>query len=198
VARGARSLASRRGATFQPFVLLSVSWRESGELATLAAAEMTGEPITLIGERIFSGWYANELLLRLLPRRDPQTQLFIDYADLLQALNSEDNPQAALRCFEKHLLAELGYGLDLPDGIDPARGYRYDIDQGTLESGGEIPGSALIALREEHFASREDLRWARRLLQQALARQLGPGELQTPRLWRQLQRNRSPGNLADA
>ena len=53
------------------------------------------------------------------------------------------------------MLAELGYGLDLPEGIDPARRYHYDPDQGRLETGGEIPGSALIALREERFASRE-------------------------------------------
>lgn len=198
VARGARSLASRRGATLQPFVLLSVSWRESGELATLGTAEMTGQPMTLEGERIFSGWYVNELLLRLLPRRDPQTQLFVDYAELVQALCHEQSPQGALRRFEKRLLAELGYGLDLPDGIDPSRCYHYDDDQGTLEVGGEIPGTALIALREERFASPEDLRWARRLLQRALARQLGPGELRTPQLWRQLQRNRSSGNLAGA
>lgn len=187
VAKGSRGPKSRTRALLQPFTPLLLSWVESGDLGTLTGVETAGAAPMLAGETIFSGWYLNELLLRLTHRHDPHPALFDDYAATLQALAKD--PPPALRVFEKRLLAELGYGLLLPEEIDPARRYRYDPESGTIEFEADAPGSvagtSLMALRDEHFDDEASLRDARRLLRAAIDRQLGGKPLQTPALLRQ-------------
>ncbi len=187
VARGARGPKSRLRGVLQPFAPLLISWTQRGELGSLTGAEAQSAAVPLSGERIFYGWYLNELLLRLLQRHDPPPALYAIYATLLPELaGSEASAQAALRVFEKRLLEELGYGLMLPDSIEADRCYRYDPDHGPLPADKGIPGSSLIALRDERLegdAARQD---ARRLLRDALRRQLGDRELQTSTLLRNM------------
>jgi DNA repair protein RecO (recombination protein O) len=62
------------------------------------------------GEALLSGYYLNELLLRLTARDDPHPQLFEVYAAAVRLLAS-GNPNAlqwALRGFELLLLKEMG------------------------------------------------------------------------------------------
>src|ERR1051326_3923159 len=88
VARGARGPKSRLRGVLQPFRRVLLSWSERGELGTLSAAELEGG-VPPDGEAVLSGWYLNELLLRLLPRRDPHPEVFDDYAAALAALGGE-------------------------------------------------------------------------------------------------------------
>jgi DNA repair protein RecO (recombination protein O) len=62
------------------------------------------------GDNLLSGYYLNELLLRLLARDDPHPALFDVYAATVRVLASEDDPHAAagLRAFELLLLREIG------------------------------------------------------------------------------------------
>lgn len=185
VARGARGPKSRQRGLLQAFRPLLLSWRETGELGSLNGAESAGAPTELSGERVFHGWYLNELLLKLLQRHDLHADLYRSYVRALARLAS-DAAEPALRRFEKQLLAELGYALPLDADFDPALRYHFDGESAprvTLESGG-FAGSSLIALRDERFEGREVLRDARRILRAALARQLGGRELETPRLLR--------------
>ena len=69
VARGARGPRSRLKGLLQPFQALHLSWRDTGELGSLGAVEPGGPAVILGGERIFHGWYLNELLLRSRERR---------------------------------------------------------------------------------------------------------------------------------
>ncbi|MGH8444249.1 MAG: DNA repair protein RecO, partial [Solimonas sp.] len=131
VARGARGAKSKLRGLLQPFNPLLLSWNASGELATLTAAESAGPALVLAGERVFYGWYLNELLLRLLQRQDAHPALFEAYALAVQQLPGEaEHAQDALRLFEKALLAEIGYGLLLPDDLRADLRYHYDDDQG--------------------------------------------------------------------
>ena len=59
---------------------------------------------------LLSGYYLNELLLRLLARDDPHQKLFDAYAAAVQVLASEHGEalQPALRAFELLLLREIG------------------------------------------------------------------------------------------
>ena len=68
----------------------------------------------LTGSALFSGFYLNELLMKLLARHDPHTTLFDVYAQTLPslALVDDGSVQAALRAFELSLLREVGV---LPD-----------------------------------------------------------------------------------
>lgn len=193
VARGARGPKSRTRVLLQPFRPLLLSWNEAGELGSLTGAETAGMPHALDGERIFSGWYLNELLLRLLARHDPHPGVVDAYALALQALSGERDEaacEAALRRFELHLLAELGFGLDWPEDLRPEDGYRWHADQGLLRmpapTSETLSGAALIALRDEALRTPEDLLTARRLLRAMLAPLLGNRPLATAAVLRQL------------
>ena len=182
VARGVRSARNRLRGVLQPFQPVLLSFSERGELGTLTAAEAGGPPVALRGEAVFSGWYLNELVLRLLQRRDPHPQLFDYYAEALTAL-PEPGAAAALRRFEKRLLGELGYGLQLPEPVERDRWYAFDPESGLrlAEPGpSNYRGESLRALAEETFDTDESLRDARRLMRAALRPHLGDRALRTP------------------
>jgi len=190
VARGARGPRSKLRGVLQLFSPLLLSWTESGELGTLIAAEADGATVNLSGERVFHGWYINELLLKLTERHDPQPWLYRDYIMALAELPGSGG-EAALRVFEKRLLSEMGYALPLTPELEPARRYRFDLEQGATLVAAEgdadsYAGASLIALFEERMETREALRDARKLLRAALQRQLAGRELETPRLLRSL------------
>jgi len=120
VAKGAKRPYSALRAvlsTFQPLVL---SWSGSGEVKTLTQAEHGGVR-PLDGRALMSGWYMNELLLRLLPREDPHAVLFDAYDAALRQMAQGLPAAGALRRFEWILLQETGYGVDedTPDFEDP-------------------------------------------------------------------------------
>ena len=86
VARGARRPRSPWRGLLQPFNELLVSWTGRSELRSLVAAEPAGQRMPLAGERLFSGFYMNELILRLLQRHDPHDPLYHAYRQALAAL----------------------------------------------------------------------------------------------------------------
>jgi DNA repair protein RecO (recombination protein O) len=188
VARGTRGPKSKLRGLLQPFQPLLLSWSERGELGTLHTAEAAGAPPLLSGEAVFSGWYLNELLLRLLQRHDPHPALFDAYERTLRAL-ADAGAVRALRLFELELLSELGYGLQVPDDLHAEGWYRYEPDAGlrVAEPGPEsYRGTSLLALAEEALDTPESLNDARRLLRQALAPHLGGRALRTPEMLRAL------------
>ena len=188
VARGARSPRSRTRALLQSLQPLLISWTQSGELGALSGVEAAGPPLPLSGERVFYGWYVNELMLKLLQRHDPHPHLFDTYALTLAQL-ADDHAERALRVFEKRLLEELGYGLQLPDDLQPELHYRYDWAEGPLpsaEGDSTYPGASLLALAAEALDAPRALIDAKRLLREALAHQLGGRALETPALLREL------------
>ena len=84
------------------------------EVQTLRGADWAGGPAMLTGAALFSGFYLNELLMKLLARQDAHPLLFDAYAHTLPALGSGDDVrvQSALRAFEISLLQQIGV---LPD-----------------------------------------------------------------------------------
>jgi DNA repair protein RecO (recombination protein O) len=192
VARGVQSGRAKLRGLLQPFQQLLLSFSERGELGTLTGAEAGGAPATLRGEAVFSGWYLNELLLRLLPRGEPHAELFGQYAEALSALTGP-NAALALRLFEKRLLAGLGYGLELPDPVERDRWYAWDSERGLrlAEPGpASYSGASLRALADEALDTEESLRDARRLMRDALRPHLGDRALRTPEMLRTLRASR--------
>lgn len=188
VARGARGAKSKTRALLQPLQPLLLSWTQSGELGGLTGVEAAAAPLPISGERVFYGWYVNELLLKLTQRQDPHPVLFETYALTLAQLGGND-AERALRVFEKRLLEELGYGLQLPDDLEPAQHYRYDWAEGPVpvgESKGTFPGAHLIALADETLETPAAQLDARRLLKAAIANQLAGKTLETPAMLREL------------
>lgn len=187
--RGARGQATR--AALQPLQPLLLSWRGQGELWTLTSTEAAGAALALRGDALLSGFYLNELLLRLLPRHDPHAALFWRYAECVNALAAGEPAGWELRRFERDLLDALGYGLELSvdaeDGTPlQAEGrYRFDPESGPgrvwgeRASSGSISGAALIALRDDVAPGATELRELRRLMRGVLLHHLGGRELRS-------------------
>lgn len=115
VAKGAKRPYSQLRPALLPFqrVLVSVSQAakdEAPDIVTLRSAEWAGGGPMLAGVALFSGFYLNELLMKLLARQDPHPVLFDAYAATLPALAASDEllTPAALRAFELVLLREIG------------------------------------------------------------------------------------------
>lgn len=198
VARGARAARSRQRGLLQPFQPLLLAWRSRGELGTLATVEAAGAPLPLRGHGLYSGFYLNELLVRLLHRHDPHPELYPLYADTLAVLARTPEPEPVLRLFELRLLEALGYGLQLREDrtgadLDPETLYDYRPDEGAVPLGHAIEprgvavsGRSLLALRGERLEDPQVCRDARRLTRAALAPHLGPAPLKTREVLRQL------------
>lgn len=195
VARSAVSPRSRLKGLLQPFAPLLLSWRGEGDLATLTGAEEAGRPVPLPPDRVLAGLYANELLVRLLQRQDPQSGLYDAYENLLAELAAAPGEEPALRRFEKRLLEDLGYGLSLDreavsgQPIVAEAHYRYVLDQGPVvasrtETGVPITGRGLLALRDGILSDTTVLKEVKRLTRAALAEQLQGRALKTRELYR--------------
>ena len=113
-AKGAKRPYSQLRSVLLPFQRLQVSLSkpregETIDVHTLRSAEWAGGQPMLSGAALFSGFYLNELLMKLLGRDDPQPALFDAYAATLPAVAAGGAAeQAGLRAFELVLLREIG------------------------------------------------------------------------------------------
>lgn len=198
VARGARAPRSRIRGLLQPFQPLLLSWSGRGAqsdsgLGTLAGVEADieqgGAAPRLPGSALYSGFYLNELLMRLVQRHDPHPELFAAYGQALRGLQTA--PQRPLRLFEKRLLEELGYGLlldreaDSGEPVSAGIEYVYALESGPLRSAGttapglKLSGRSLLSLAAEDLSDAQSLAESKRLMRAALGLYLGDRELKT-------------------
>jgi DNA repair protein RecO (recombination protein O) len=178
-ARGVRGPAAKLAPLLQPFQPLLLSWSGRGEAAQLTHAERAQACVALPPQCLLAAFYLNELLLRLTTRHDPLPQLFDRYHGALEALRTGAPLEPTLRIFEKRLLEELGYGLDL--GTEARSGkriaaggfYQFRPGQGLVavagDSGGALAGNSLLGLAAGSLKGARELTDARRLLQTALS-----------------------------
>jgi len=111
VARGAKKPSSSFRPVLLPLQPLRLSFGGDAEIRNLRSAEWQGGHVMPTGEALLSGYYLNELLMRLLARDDPHPRLFDAYAATVQLLATpgHDTLQLALRAFELWLLREAGF-----------------------------------------------------------------------------------------
>ncbi|MDG2047682.1 MAG: DNA repair protein RecO [Halioglobus sp.] len=198
VARGTRRQTRRgsKAALLQPFFPLLLSFFGRAELKTLSAIEPVKGMPALRGERLFSGLYMNELLVRLLHRNDAHPALFSAYDCALKALAGIATVDTVLRSFEITLLDELGYGLNLSlDGasgerVNEASHYHYDPELGLVAGSGAsgrpaatYSGADLLAMESGEFEGPVRLP-AKLLLREVLAAHLGDMPLHSRELFR--------------
>jgi DNA repair protein RecO (recombination protein O) len=162
VAKGAKKPYSQLRSVLLPFqrvqVLLGQPAGEEGadEVHTLRTAEYAGDAAILGGAALFSGFYLNELLMKLLARQDPHPRLFDAYAATLRALadRGEALAQPTLRAFELVLLRETGVLPDLEvttqqqQPLADAGGYALRADAGlepTADEALAVPGALWLA-----------------------------------------------------
>ncbi len=194
MARGAGSPRSTRRAMLQPFIPLLVAWSGKGSIANLRQAEPQGHYRLPEGPALFSGFYVNELILRLVEVHEPLPELFAVYETCMQRLASGSDIEAALRQFELSLLQALGYGMDLAREADngaeirPEASYVYETEQGIRLAGEHdrnlIQGDTLLALAADLPLDDRQRREARRLMRRVIGYYLGDRPLRSRELFR--------------
>lgn len=197
VARGARSRRGGVASLLQPFQPLLLSWSGRGELHTLTAAEPQGPPLSLQAHSLISGFYLNELLMRLLPRDDPHPILYQRYADTLHRLATNALDEWWLRLFERDLLQELGYGLLLTqeggsgEMVQADAIYCYHPEFGPQQQNDDnthclrVHGDTLLSLAGGSVPDECNRSEAKRLMRGVLAGYLGNRPLASRELFRQ-------------
>lgn len=200
MARGARRPKSNLRGLLMNFQPLLLSWFGKGEVRTLHSAEWQGGQPYLQGTALMCGFYLNELLLNLLARDDPHEQLFDYYRATLCRLAHETDHAATLRCFEKHLLQELGYALVLEREADNGKAiqaelcYRYAVERGALPDEGDVQiglpvlGKTLLDMAADDYADPTTAQQSKQLMRVLLNHHLGGKTLHTRELIKELQK----------
>lgn len=170
IAKGAKRPYSQLRSILLPFQHILVTMTrgsararegEVSDIQTLRSAEWVGGSAMLGGAALFSGFYLNELMMKLLVRHEPHPLLFDAYVQVLQGLSQpqETLAQAALRAFEVQLLSEVGVLPDLSlctvtqQSLVPERLYLLTADMGVVEGLGAasaddmLPGGLLVGLQ---------------------------------------------------
>ena len=215
LARGARRPRAVLRGLLQAFQPLELSWFGRGEVRTLAKAEWQGGMPLLAGPQLMLGYYLNELLLRLLPRDDAHHVLFEHYWRTLMQLTHAGGDRielgvaAALRAFEKHLLAELGYGLELQRDVASGAAleaealYHYQLERGPVavarlneladpvhestQKMQAVHGKTLLDLARDDYSDTRSLLEARQLMRCLINHHLSGAPLQSRRVLMDLQ-----------
>ncbi|MBB1269842.1 DNA repair protein RecO [Shewanella sp. SR44-3] len=185
---GKRSIKS----IVQPFQPLLVQFSSQSEhksqgLSYIKQLEAAAPAMPLTGDSLYSGFYLNELLVRLLSVEHQGESLFVEYHRALMALAGEFN-SATLRYFELALLKELGalpsLAVDVQgDLLLASSHYRFLADEGFLpvlqsaagafnHSKGILAGEMLIALNQGQLTESQ-LNQAKGLMRYLLTPLLG-------------------------
>ncbi len=200
VAKGARSKGSAIRGALQPFTPLFMKWSGRGQMPTLRHAEAIGLAIPLADKALYSGFYLNELLSRLLVTHLAYPSLFQHYINALVGLAQSNDPEPSLRGFEFCLLEALGYDIDFlhcagtGEAIDPNLCYLFREQQGFIAS--LMKNNALIfsgaevqAFAKRHFTTESQLKAAKRFTRLALQPYLGEKPLKSRELFIKLRKS---------
>jgi len=195
IAKGARRPRSKLKFLSQPFIPLLVNLIGKSDLKTITDLESDHPSALLTGKYILTGFYLNELIMRLLQRQDPHPELFNMYHHTLNALSQQQDSEIALRLFEKTLLKELGYELQLDkdreSGQPICRESYYAFVQGVgftkcLKDANQahiFSGETLLALHIQDFTEKKTLTESKRLMRAALTPLLGNKPIKSRELY---------------
>ncbi|PVX39684.1 DNA replication and repair protein RecO [Pasteurella langaaensis DSM 22999] len=195
LAKGARAKRSAWKGVLQPFTPLLLRWTGKGSLKTLTKAEPAAIALPLQQTALFSGFYVNELLMRVIEPETPNATLFQDYLHCLTRLAVENSVEPALRTFEFQLLQTLGYGVDFMhcagsgQPVDQTMTYRYREEKGFIASlikdNLTFYGKDLLAFEARDFQEPSVLQAAKRFTRIALKPYLGNKPLKSRELFTQ-------------
>ncbi|MBT3437276.1 MAG: DNA repair protein RecO [Oceanospirillaceae bacterium] len=197
-ARKANGKQPAKRALVQPFTPLLVAFTGRGELRTATSLDAAGPPLFLQGRPLYSGLYANELLLKLLAVDDAYPALFAYYQTLLENLCIKQSVEQSLRPFEVHLMDELGYHVALDKEFEtqvpvlPEHCYRLVPLQGLCrvkhQDGNAqlIPGHVLLELAAGRFSEPSCLKYAKYIARANIDQLLGGKPLHSRTLFQSM------------
>ena len=189
-----------------------ISLQASGksELKNFTKLEIINQPVFFFGDAFFSGFYLNEILLRLCPLEVEMPETFLQYATTLQQLqqlSSHPQPNSflrqILRQFEHVLLQELGYAIDFEvdanqQPIGATQQYQFLLNEGFMPtaqaSRSGLSGAQILSMRD-HEKGRdfnpEQLQLLTKLYRQVITALLGDRPLKSRQLWIQNSQSQS-------
>lgn len=196
LAKGARTKRSALKSILQPFTPLLLRWTGKGELKILTKAEAISLTLPMQTIALYSGFYVNELLMRLLAAETPHPEIFQDYLKCLMNLATEsESIESNLRTFEFQLLTAIGYGIDFchcagsGERVDENMTYRYREEKGFIASlikdNLTFYGRELLAFERKEFTDPDVLQAAKRFIRIALKPYLGNKPLKSRELFTQ-------------
>lgn len=195
VVRGVRKSKSPKRQLLNPFHGLLISFQGEGELKLLTQFESNQRFFNLQAAHLYSGFYINELIVRLLPEMDAHNDLFSLYESSIHALHQQEDIEPILRRFEFRLLMELGYAIDFQvDAIEqqpikPNQLYECDLERGFItlpqgeDSSAGFSGEDLLAIATDNYTQLTTRRAAKQLTRYLLGPLLGKKPLKSRELF---------------
>jgi DNA repair protein RecO (recombination protein O) len=195
VARGVRSRKTPKRNLLNPFNCLVISFQGKTDLKLLTHFEAGAVNFNLAEKYLYSGFYLNELLMRLLPAFDAHKDIFYFYQEILQDLHNRQDIESALRKFELCLLASLGYAIDFQTdaksnlAITGEQFYCLDVQQGFFLADTNTPpsyqicGQHILAIAENNYQDLAVRQAAKRITRLLLKPLLGSKPLASRELF---------------
>ena len=184
---------------YQPICLQASG---KSELKNFTKLEIVNQPIFFFGDAFFSGFYLNEILLRLCPLEVQMEQSFAQYAHTLtqlqQLAQQADHNQflkQILRQFEHELLEDLGYALDFSTDanqleIQASLNYIFQLNEGFIPtaqaSRSTLNGQQILSMCQYEKGrdfGLEQLQLLTKLYRQMISSLLGDRPLKSRQLW---------------
>ena len=184
---------------YQPICLQASG---KSELKNFTKVEIVNQPVFFFGDAFFSGFYLNEIILRLCPIEVEMPETFVQYHHTLQQLqqltqqtNSNVFLRQTLRQFEHALLEELGYALDFTQDaqqqqILEKQNYLFQLNDGFIstaqQSRSTLSGQNILSMREYEKGrdfNPEQLQLLAQLYRQMITSLLGDRPLKSRQLW---------------
>ena len=184
---------------YQPICLQASG---KSELKNFTKLEIVNQPIFFFGDAFFSGFYLNEILLRLCPLEVQMEQSFAQYAHTLtqlQQLAQQADPnqflKQILRQFEHELLEDLCYALDFSTDanqleIQASLNYIFQLNEGFIPtaqaSRSTLNGQQILSMCQYEKGrdfGLEQLQLLTKLYRQMISSLLGDRPLKSRQLW---------------
>lgn len=182
---------TNKKALLQPFIPLNIAFKGRSSLKHLTLVEAKSKAITLKGSYLYSGFYLNELLVRLLTDLLPCPEVFQQYQHSLTELQAIKNIEPILRYFELALLEELGQTIDFSILLEQsADNFYYQAEQGFIPVIGKVTKPCyskehLIAIAQQNLSDKAVQHSFKLLMRQIMAPLLGNKPLNSRKFFTQ-------------
>lgn len=178
---------------FQIGYRLITGWVGQSELKTLTQIE--GRSLDVPADCYLAVYYLNELLIYLLPKQDPQSEIFHHYQRTLVSFPIS-GVETSLRNFEIDLLGLLGLMPDLNTDchsqkeIQENLNYALDTEAGFFavesQDGKTISGRDLVAIAARDFEGSQTLASAKVIMRKIIDANLHGRTLQSRQMYQKL------------
>ncbi|WP_057832403.1 DNA repair protein RecO [Colwellia sp. TT2012] len=147
-----QSKRSIKKGLIQPFLPLRLTLKGHGNVKLITQIDAIAKSFSLIKHSLFSSFYLNELLIRLLTDHIACPQLFCQYQATLTSLSQEEAIAPQLRLFELALLEELGLSFDFSPVFEhDVSHFHYIDEQGFVPVYGAMPKQSAHCFDKIHL-----------------------------------------------